>query len=151
MNITTKEVESKDLISMRKKILWENAGEEMGSIYGELMQYMGKNNKQMIAAPICLAHDWNEEGGDVECGLIIDNKLDKTERINSSKTYGGKVAVIEHVGPYKNTSESWGKLFQYVEENSFEKNGTPWEEYITDPQEEKDPSKYITNLYQPIK
>jgi len=151
MEITREVVKSNDLISKRKKILWDDAGAEMGAMYGELMKYAGTNKVEMIAPPVCLAHQWDENGGDVECGLVIENQLDGTDEIRASKTYEGNVAVIIHIGPYKNTSESWEKLFQYIKDNSLEINGVPWEEYITDPAKETDPEKYVTKLYQPIK
>ncbi len=149
--ITVKEVESKNLISIRKKIQWQDAGQEMGAIYGELMKYAENTKNQISAPPICLAHQWDDNGGDIECGLIVSQASEGSDRIITSKTYKGNVAVIEHIGEYKKTSESWGELFKYIGENSMENNGVPWEEYITDPNVETDSSKFITNLYQPIK
>ena len=145
------EIESKNIFSIRKKMLWKDAAQEMPTIYGELMEYANKNQIQIVSAPISLAHQWDENGGDVELGIVFKGENKGNHRIKSSKTYAGKVAVIEHIGAYSDSSNSWQKLFQYIKDNSLVNNGVPWEEYITDPKKESDQNKYITNLYQPIK
>ncbi len=149
--ITTQEVESKSLLSIRKPIQWKDSEQEMGGMYGELMQYLQVNNIQFAAPPICLMHQWDNVGGDIECGVLIEGKNEGNERIKSSTSYAGKTLCIKHVGTYASTSESWGKLFNYTKENSITTGGVPWEEYITDPRIEPDTSKLITNLYFPIK
>ena len=151
MQIKIQEIKSKSIFSIRKKMLWKDAGQEMSIIYGELMKYAIENQIQMAGAPVSLAHKWDENEGDVELGIVFIGEKKGTDRIKSSKTYAGKVAVIEHVGAYSDSTESWHKLFQYIKDNSLEHNGTPWEEYITDPKKETDPNKFITNLFQPIK
>ena len=40
---------------------------------------------------------------------------------------------------------------EYMEANSLVDNGPPYEVYITDPGQEPDPTKWITELYWPIK
>ena len=149
--IKIEQVETRNLLSVRKKVQWKDAGQEMGTMYGNIMAHIGQNKLQIVCTPISLAHAWDEVGGDIECGIYIKEKNEGNTQIRSSKSYGGKVAVITHKGAYENSAESWGELFRHIEDNKLEKHDVPWEEYVTDPQTEKDESKFITKLYQPIK
>lgn len=149
--VKVEEVTSKNMLSIRKKFLWKDASKEMGAMYGAILKFIGENKLKQQGAPISLAHAWDDKGGDSECAIYVAEESKGNDKIKSSKSYAGKVAVITHTGPYSGSSASWGKLYKYIQENNLEKNGTPWEEYVTDPMVEKDENKYITKLYQPIK
>jgi len=40
---------------------------------------------------------------------------------------------------------------KFIEENEKEINGASWEVYITDPMSEPDTSKWVTQIYYPVK
>ena len=152
IEIMIKEVESKQMLSIRKGMYLEDIDSEMAGLYEELYKYAGQKRYLMVGAPIAIWHSWSvNDINDIECGIIIKDKIEGSGDIKASETYEGKVAVILHVGSYDNSGESWAKLNEFIKKEGLEKNGTCWDEYITDPRTVKDKNKLKTNLYQPVK
>lgn len=82
--------------------------------------------------------------------LMVGNYLNENE-IKKSSIPKAKALKIVHKGDYSDLPKSYGKVFSYMKENGIEEDGSPWEQYITDPRVEKDKSKWITHIYRPIK
>jgi effector-binding domain-containing protein len=151
IQVTVEEVQKTQILSIRKKIEMQNIGMEMGSIYGELMSYIGKNNIKMSGIPIAIYHAWSDTINDIECGIPVDGKVTGTDLIKVSETYSGKIATAIHFGAYDKVYNTWMAIDKYIKDNNLEENGACWEEYITDPSTEKDSTKWQTKLCQPIK
>jgi effector-binding domain-containing protein len=58
---------------------------------------------------------------------------------------------VEHKGDYKTLDLVHEAIKTYMMDRSLVKNGPAIEEYITDPIQEKDPSKYVTKVIYPFK
>lgn len=58
---------------------------------------------------------------------------------------GGRCAVLVHVGPFDQMPGSWKALFGWVQAEGLAPEAS-WEEYLTDPRQEPDSSKWQTKL-----
>ncbi|MCD8529232.1 MAG: SRPBCC family protein [Chitinophagales bacterium] len=63
----------------------------------------------------------------------------------------GKVLVYDYYGDYENMMKAHEEIEIYMTQNNIEYKGPVLEEYITDPMEEKDPSKWLTKIYYFVK
>ncbi len=106
---------------------------------------------QMAGPPIAIWHEWESEVFDFDNAVPIANPIDVPDGIQLIKTYTGKVIEAEHIGNYNTTHFTWAILEKYLKENDLERNGDPWEQYISDPGSEPNPNKWITNLFWPVK
>lgn len=149
--IALKDVKSTYAMAYRTKCTMEEVGEAMGPAFGAIMQVVGTNGAQVIGSPFSIWYEWENEIMEFDNAIPINKKIKGTDDVLPIKTYGGKVAYVSHMGEYSTTNYSWGILETYLKENNLEMNGAPYEVYITDPQTEPDPSKWITELYWPIK
>lgn len=61
-----------------------------------------------------------------------------------------RAATVSHFGPYEGLGDAHFALGEYVRQNQFETSGLCWEEYITDPGAEPDPSKWRTLVCWPV-
>lgn len=68
-----------------------------------------------------------------------------------SQHYSGAAIKGINVGAYENLADTHEQIKQYVKYKKFELNGSPWEVYVTDPDKEKDTTKWITEVYYPVK
>ncbi len=68
-----------------------------------------------------------------------------------SQHYSGAAVKGINVGSYENLADTHAQLKQYIKYKKFESNGPPWEVYLTGPYKEKDTSKWITDVYYPVK
>ena len=148
--ITLKDVKSMYAMTIRSKCTMYEIGEEMGKSFGKIMEFITVNGAQMTGSPFAIWHDWESEVMEFDNAIPIDKNIKGTQEILPIKTYQGKVAHVIHTGDYMTTNYSWAALETYIKENNLKTNGAPYEVYITDPQSEPDPSKWITELYWPV-
>lgn len=149
--IGIKEVKSTYAMTYRIKCTMEEISEAMGPAFGEIMQVISSNGAQVIGAPFSIWYEWEDEMMEFDNAIPINKKINGTDKVLPIKTYQGKVAHVSHMGEYSTTHLSWEILESYLKDNNLEKNGAPYEVYVTDPQNVPDPSKWITELYWPIK
>ncbi len=63
---------------------------------------------------------------------------------------GGTTAVALHAGPYDELQSTYTALEQWMEQNGWRPNGSPWEVYVNDPAECPDPTDWRTEVCWPI-
>ena len=68
----------------------------------------------------------------------------------SSGLPGGRAAVLRHVGPFSGLRDACAALEAWVTGQGEEPAGPFWESYVTNPRDEPDSSKWITEIVQPI-
>lgn len=127
--------------------------EMMGNMYGEIMSYMAANELEMAPErhPITVYHDWSESGITMECGLPVENvDAVESDRIMLKNTYGGLTVIAVHLGDYNQLEATHGVVDIYVDDNDLRVTGPPWEEYVTDPGQEPDTTKWMTHVYYPV-
>jgi effector-binding domain-containing protein len=149
--ISETEVKQTYAVAIRSKVGMDEMSQAMGESFGKIMPAIKKNGAEMAGPPLAIWYEYDTDIFDFDCAIPIVNPMDVPDGLQLIKTYGGKVVMAEHRGDYTSTFYSWEKLEEYIKENNLEMNGAPWEQYITDPMNEPDPSKWITNLFWPVK
>lgn len=56
-----------------------------------------------------------------------------------------------HYGDFSRLQVSWAELWKQIESLGLQPDGAFWERYMTDPEQEADTSKWVTELYVPVK
>ena len=120
--------------------------------YEELGQYLGEDMQNMNGAPFAIYQKWDEENemAVVSVALPVTSEKPATDRIEKGMTHEGKVAKAVYMGPYEGTGEAHVAIDKYMQENNLQMAGSPWEVYVTDPGNEPDASKWITEIYYPL-
>lgn len=126
--------------------------EFFGDRYGAIMAYLGDDSQNMTSAPLAIYHKWDEENDSATVAVSIACASEKsgTDKIQKGMTYAGSTIKVVHIGPYENTGAAHEFVYAYVGDNGYEMSGSPWEVYVTDPGEEPDPNKWITEIYYPV-
>ena len=148
---TVIEVKSQTKLSIREVVKTEDIGPKMGEFYGLIYKYISENQLKPTEFPVAFWYDWSDAVSDMECAVFIEGDAAGTDLIKSSKSYEGKVVVLDYFGAYDSSPDGWQKIKDFILVESLEENGVPWDEYITDPGQETDTAKWLTKLYQPVK
>lgn len=139
------------LVSARGGTEAENIPARMKEAFDAVIRKMSKEKLKASGAPFVIWHSKKGEIYDMECGIPYGGKEFKpSKKTERSKLPGGTVLTFMHKGSYDGLQQSWLKLRTYAKKSGYELNGAPFEEYLTDPKTEKDSSKWLTKLYQPI-
>lgn len=125
---------------------------KMGVLYGNLSTFLANNKQECIGYPISIWHYFDPQNTSVfSCALPVGKEFKPEKNVQMIKFPATKVAMVKYTGPYDGSYNAWMTLEDYIKKNKLEINGNPWEEYVTDPATEPDSTKWITNIYYPIK
>lgn len=126
---------------------------QMGKSYGELMGALGKAKVTMTGPAFCLYPKWDEatKQGEMVCALQVAADAKVPAKYKVTENPGGKAVKAVHMGDYAKLGDTHIQIGQYMEFKKLTMNGAPWEVYITDPMVEKDTTKWITEVYYPVK
>ncbi|PBQ32929.1 hypothetical protein CNR22_14475 [Sphingobacteriaceae bacterium] len=72
------------------------------------------------------------------------------KRCNIVVLEASQMLVYNFYGPYSNLFAAYDKIKKYCEKNDLIESGPMREFYITDPEKEKDPAKWLTRIMLPV-
>jgi effector-binding domain-containing protein len=72
------------------------------------------------------------------------------EGVATATLPGGRVAVYRHVGDFSGLPNAFTAAHAWAQEQGEQPAGGAWESYVTDPREEPDSSKWITDIVVPL-
>jgi len=150
--VTEKTIKPQHVITVLDTCTMDNIDKKIGQLYGELTDYLKKYNLQMTGMPFAAYPDWDPSKPiKVEAGFPIVGPIKAFGRIKYKLWPGGKVVMATHTGAYKTVVMTHEAIQHYIQEKGFTPSGTVWETYITDPAKEPDQSKWVTEVYYPVK
>jgi effector-binding domain-containing protein len=150
-NVQEREITEMTIATIRNKVNVGEIGNILGKSYGEIQAFIAKNGAKIAGAPIAITLAWDSLSWDFEAALPIDKEIKGNDRIQIKKSFAGKVLFVEYKGAYNKTYQAYIDLENYKKEKGYVDAGGPWEVYITDPMTEPDTSKWITEIYFPVK
>jgi len=151
--ISVIEVESMPYYGITEEISWSEMGPDFfGQRFGAIGQYLDEDMANMTSAPFAIYHEWDDENQRAKVEVAIAATSDKpgNERIKKGNTYNGTVVKGIYMGPYDGTADMHMAIDEYMVNNNYEMAGSPWESYVTDPAEEPDTAKWVTEVYYPV-
>jgi effector-binding domain-containing protein len=77
------------------------------------------------------AADWSKY--DVEVGFPVATAVAEKNGMFMSKTYVGRAVVATHKGSHRSLNTTYGKMFEFMDEQSLAFTGTFYDCYLTDP------------------
>ncbi|PKP23227.1 MAG: hypothetical protein CVU05_00270 [Bacteroidetes bacterium HGW-Bacteroidetes-21] len=150
-SIFEKSVDALNIAAIRDTISMNETSEVLGKNFGEIMSLLKKQKVECAGAPMAISYAWDPSSWDFEAAIPVSKEIKPEGRIQFKQSYAGKVVYIIYTGPYEGTEKAYNDLDYYMKENGYEQNGGPWEIYVTDPMTEPDTSKWITEIYFPVK
>lgn len=137
-------------IAIRERVKHSDIGPKMGEIYGRLMMHANMKGLPLTGAPFALYHDYDQETTDMECGFPVGSPTAGEGGIGPCTLPGGEVVMGVHVGPYDRLMDTYSAMQAWMTEKGLVPTKMMWERYLTDPAVEKDPAKFVTEIYWPV-
>lgn len=123
---------------------------KLAQAYGQLMNFMGNNNLEIVGAPISFYLTEDDENFEFVPGLPTQIEDVEDDRFEVRQTPDGYAIRMSYFGNYEDMVPAYEQLYAYIDWLKVEPTGGPWEEYVTDPGDEPDPSNWLTYIYVPI-
>ncbi|MBS1568653.1 MAG: SRPBCC family protein [Bacteroidetes bacterium] len=141
-------------LGKRQKVKWAKLSEFFGQTFPMVAQAAGKAGIKMNGAPSGLYFEWDTAGmqTDVFAGIPVEvapgTKLDG---LVLQEVPAGKALKVVYHGAYDKSGDAHEAAHDMMKANGLEMNGPVIDEYVTDPGQEPDTAKWVTNIYYPIK
>lgn len=149
--IKEKTIEPMNIVAIRDTITMSETSKVLGENFGEMMALLKKQKVGFAGPPMAISFAWDTATWDFEAAIPVSKEVKPAGRVLYKPFYTGKAIYVVYTGPYEKTEKAYLDLQNYVKENKIEENGGPWEVYITDPVTEPDSSKWVTEIYFPVK
>ncbi len=144
------ELKSQNALAIREEVSNQEIAKKMGDIFCELMAFFQKNRIDVTGPPFALYHSWSNTKTAMEVGFPVAAPVRGGGRVQPVVLPAGKVVTGVHMGPYDKLVETYGKMHKWMTEKGVKPASKMWEVYMTDPEKEKDPAKFVTQLFWPI-
>lgn len=131
---------------------------EIGSKIGESYKIILKEiddigAKKKLEPPVCLYYSHNRISTKMRPGIIVEGcGFALQGNVQCIPLRAGKVLRFAYYGGYANLEPTYDAIDLYLEENKINKRENyTWESYVSDPGMEPDSTKWLTNIYVPVK
>lgn len=145
--------EETTFLAKNAKSTIQDMSKTMADCFSSIKKVLDEKNIQASGAPVVQWHKYEPEGESLFTCMIpmtIDSTI-AAKNIYTTEIPRIKTIMIKYTGPYEASYNAWVALDNYIVYNSLIMDGDPWEEYLTDPSSEPDSSKWVTNIYFPVK
>ena len=114
--------------------------------------FLSMKEVSMGGAPMAIFHEYDEEGNKVvmEMAIPVADSIAVPDSLTIGKVPAGPAIRTEHVGDYMGLEGAWSAFEKHNAENNIQPRWYPYEVYVTDPSEQSDSSKWITQIVYPV-
>lgn len=143
------EFPGKTYVGKKETVGWDKIGEFYQTSLPEVFKALGTAHIAMDGAPCGLYFVWDEANQKTEMAAAIPVKELKKDikGISKFEVASGKALQVAYYGAYEKIGDAHNAIDAYIKEKGYAQHGTVIEEYVTDPSNEKDTSKWLTNIY----
>ena len=139
---------------VRQLVKWDKLAGFFGTAFQQASQAVGKAGLQITGSPSGLFYKWDEAGKQTDVFAGIPVKADTGATVEGLKMVtvpAGRALLIAYHGNYDGTEEAHYAMDDMMKASGLELRDAVIEEYMTDPTQEPDTAKWLTNIYYPIK
>lgn len=135
-------------IGRRSIVKFEDMQSFYSENYSDAYKTIGEKELEFDGSPSGIYFSWDPEKGQADMAAVLPVKGLEGD-LEGFETYelGGKALKIVHWGSYDNIDVPHNDMEEYIIHNEIEVLGPTLEEYITDPGNEPDTTKWETHIY----
>lgn len=149
-NIEVQLVETKpmNILYMRRMMNSDDYAMGYGTYFSRLYEKIATERLTLFGTPMTIYHspEYHPAGNDTEFAIPIEEAVKGTRDMP-----GGLCAKSVLEGSYSELTSVYAKLREWVENEGYEMVKSPYEVYITDPNQAANNENMVTEVYFPVK
>lgn len=151
--VETEERPATTYCGKRQKVGWDKLGAFFGAAFPATAEALGKAGVAVTGAPSALIFEWDTiaKAADVLAGLPVADTTAKVAGLVLAQVPAGKVLAVAYHGAYEGTGKAHAALEDMMKAHGLALRAAEIEEYVTDPTQEPDTAKWLTNIYYPVR
>jgi effector-binding domain-containing protein len=136
---------------VRAEVSHNDLSDAMGRMFQAVMTVLREQGVEPASPPFARYHSFGEVV-DLEAGVIVTTPVQAAGEVKPGSLPAGPAAIAVHTGAYETLEATYAAMRRWLEANPAQvQNGGPWELYVTDPSEEPDPAKWMTEVIFPLR
>ncbi len=142
------ETQPMNILYMRQMISSDDYVTGYGKYFRRLFEKIATEKLTLLGTPMTIYHspEYNPTGNDTEFAIKV------AEIVKGTRDYpGGLCAKSVVQGSYSDLTSVYAKLREWVEHEGYKLVKSPYEVYVTDPNQATVPEDIVTEVYFPIK
>jgi hypothetical protein len=148
--IETQTLEEQPTAAMFATLTVDEIGGWLAKAFPTVGGYLARFGVGPVGMPYAC---YRQVGGDgafeVEAGFAATTPVPGEGEVEPSELPGGTAAVTVHRGSYDTMGPAYEAITSWLAENGYVATASPWEVYLTDPDECPDPAEWRTQVVQP--
>jgi effector-binding domain-containing protein len=148
--VEIRELVPEKLASVRGWYPGAELAQVMGTELGRIAGVMSAQGMYPVGPPVAVYHAWTEERVDLELGFPVAGDFQEAQGVTPSELPGGRVAFTLYVGPYDQIESAYNAMQEYAGASGITLAPMMWERYLSDPNQEPDLSKHLTQIVWPL-
>lgn len=139
---------AKTLIIKREIVAFDKLSDFFARNYGGLYNGLAQKGLSPISSPMAIYYSIDEAGGktDVAAAVQVAEGTPVIEGYELVFLPATKVLTILYTGPYEKMKLAYDSMEKYLAEHGL-KRTMMIEQYLSDPETEKDPNQWRTNIF----
>lgn len=140
-------------VAVRATVPIERLPAFFGAALLEATEVAKRAGARVVGPPFARYHTAPPGPVDVEAVVPVDHAVAVSGpgRVHPLELPAGAALKARHVGPYDALGPVYAELGQWMAEHHQVPADAPREVYLTDPQSERDPSKWVTLVLWPVR
>ena len=135
---------------VRSTIPVSDIPEFLGRAYEAVMRVLASQGIAPVGEPFAYYLGPPKTTVELEAGFPIAIPCAPAGEVVAGELPSGTIASATHVGPYETMVDTYAHLTDWITAQGLVPGGTMWETYLTDPQQEPDPTKWRTQIFWPV-
>lgn len=148
-NIEIRDLEAHHTAVVRVMVARDGIPEALGQIFQAVQSALREQGVDGGGSPFARWHAFGDQV-DMEAGVMVQSPIVTTGQVEPGNLPGGRAAIAVHPGPYEGLPVTYDAIEAWLTESGNRASGGPWEIYLTDPSEEPDPSRWLTEVIYPL-
>jgi effector-binding domain-containing protein len=138
---------------VRQTVKWADMGAFFATNFGKVAQAVGQAGLKLGGAPTGLFYEWDEANKRADMMAAMPVVADSAVKVAGCTLVtipAGKALKVTYHGNYDNTQEAHYAMDDMMKAKGLQLRDAVIEEYVTDPGQEPDTAKWVTNIYYPV-
>ena len=150
--IELRAIEPRHALVIAATVQPEDLGATLASVLPRVWALVQSAGYVMTGPPFTRNGASHADGSiEIEAGITVAGAVAGDGDIRCVELPACEAASVSYFGPYEEICAAYEALGLWVKENGRSTAGSCWEEYLTDPGAEPDPSKWETRVYWPVR
>ena len=148
--VLIKELPAQPTLAIRRPVRRGAVGAALGEMLPAVRAVLERAGVAPAGPPYARFDAVDDEVLDLEAGVPVAEALRGDGEVVAGELPAGPAAVTWHPGPYEGLPEAHRAILDWLADQGRRASGVSWEVYWTDPADEPDPTKWQTEVVQPL-